>query len=109
MDYLHKKRFDFVSHALPLDTFGVVRFKGVEGFSRCYQFEIDLVSGNADIDLTEILKNPVTFTILREDGDIPFHGILAQFEQLHEVDEHVFYRAVLVPKLTCIWPFHSLV
>ena len=99
MDYLHKKKFDFVSSALPADTFGVVRFKGTEGFSMCYEFEIDLVSKNAEIDLTTVLKNPVSFTILREDGDIPFHGILAQFEQLHEMDEHVFYRAVLVPKL----------
>ncbi len=99
MDYLHKKKFDFVSRALPADTFGVVRFKGVEGFSTCYQFEIDLVSKNAEIDLTTVLKNPVSFTILREDGDIPFHGILAQFEQLNEVDEYVFYRAILVPKL----------
>ena len=99
MDYLHKKNFDFVSHILPANTFGVVRFRGTEGFSTCYRFEIDLVSNNADLDLTEVLKNPGTFTILREDGDIPFNGILAQFEQLHEMDEHVFYRAVLVPKL----------
>ena len=99
MDYLNEKKFDFVSSALPADTFGVVRFKGTEGFSMCYEFEVDLVSKNAEIDLTEVLKNPVTFTILREDGDIPFHGILTQFEQLNEVDEYVFYRAVLVPKL----------
>ena len=99
MDYLHKKNFDFVSHALPANTFGVVRFRGSEGFSMCYEFEIDLVSKDAEVDLTTVLKNPVTFTILREDGDIPFNGILAQFEQLHEVDEHIFYRAVLVPKL----------
>ncbi len=99
MAYLSEKKFDFVSSALPADTFGVVRFKGTEGFSMCYEFEVDLVSKNAEIDLTEVLKNPVTFTILREDGDIPFHGILTQFEQLHEVDEYVFYRAVLVPKL----------
>ncbi|MEA1936196.1 MAG: type VI secretion system tip protein TssI/VgrG [Thermodesulfobacteriota bacterium] len=99
MDYLSEKKFDFVSSALPADTFGVVRFKGTEGFSMCYEFEINLVSKNAEIDLTEVLKNPGTFTILRKDGDIPFHGILTQFEQLHEVDEYVFYRAILVPKL----------
>ena len=99
MAYLSEKKFDFVSSALPTNTFGVVRFRGTEGFSMCYEFEVDLVSKNAEIDLTQVLKNPVTFTILREDGDIPFHGILTQFEQLHEVDEYVFYRAVLVPKL----------
>jgi type VI secretion system secreted protein VgrG len=99
MAFLTQKKFDFVSRGLAADTFGVVRFKGSEGFSRCYAFEVDLVSTEAEIDLDQVLKNPATFTILREDGDIPFHGILSEFEQLHQVDEFVFYRAVLVPKL----------
>ncbi|MBT8489815.1 MAG: type VI secretion system tip protein VgrG, partial [Deltaproteobacteria bacterium] len=99
MAYLTEKKFDFVSQALPPETFGVVRFNGFEGFSTTYKFEIDLVSNEAEIDLSLVLENPATFTILRDDGDIPFHGILAQFEQQHEVDNYVFYRAVLVPKL----------
>ena len=99
MDYLTKKKFDFRSAAQPPDTFGVVSFKGTEGLSRCYEFEINLVSEKADIDLTQMLENPATLTILREEGDIPFNGILAQFEQLHEAHGYVFYRAALVPKL----------
>jgi len=99
MAFYTEKRFDFVSQGMAEDTFGVVRFKGSEGFSKCYEFEVDLVSTNAEMDLNQVLKNPGTFTILREEGDIPFHGILAEFEQLHQVDEYVFYRAVLVPKL----------
>jgi len=99
MDYLREKKFDFVSQALPRETFGVVRFMGFEGFSTTYKFEIDLVSNETEIDLSLVLENPATFTILRDDGDVPFHGILSQFEQLHEVDNYVFYRAVLVPKL----------
>ncbi|MBN1104845.1 MAG: type VI secretion system tip protein VgrG [Deltaproteobacteria bacterium] len=99
MAFLTQKKFDFVSRGLDPDTFGVVRFRGSEGFSKCYAFEVDLVSSEAEIDLNQALKNPATFTILREDGDIPFHGILAEFDQLHQVDEYVFYRAVLVPKL----------
>ncbi|PKN63282.1 MAG: type VI secretion system tip protein VgrG [Deltaproteobacteria bacterium HGW-Deltaproteobacteria-15] len=99
MAFLTQKKFDFVSRGLASDTFGVVRFRGAEGFSRCYEFEIELVSTETEIDLDQVLSNPATFTILREDGDIPFHGILAEFEQRHQVDEYVFYRAVLVPKL----------
>ncbi|MBN1105021.1 MAG: type VI secretion system tip protein VgrG, partial [Deltaproteobacteria bacterium] len=101
MSYVTEKDFSFVSSAAPLDsdTFGVVRFKGTEGFSLCYEFEVDLVSTEAEIDIDQVLKNPATFTILRKEGDIPFQGILAEFEQLHQVDEYVFYRAVLVPKL----------
>jgi type VI secretion system secreted protein VgrG len=99
MALLQEKKFEFRSQILPEDTFAVVRFKGVEGLSRCYEFEIDLVSQEPEIDMTEVLKNPATFTILRDDGNIPFHGILTDFEQLHEIDGYVFYRAVLVPKL----------
>ncbi len=99
MAFLTDKKFDFVSQALSKDTFGVVNFKGSEGFSKCYEFEITLVATDPEIDLDQVLQHPATFTILRQDGDIPFHGILAQFGQLHAVDEYVFYRAVLVPKL----------
>ena len=98
MAYLTEKQFDFRSSALPEDTFGVVDFKGFEGFSKPYEFQIMLVSSDPEIDLTEVLQNPAVFTILREEGDIPFNGILAQFEQLHAVVDHVFYRAVLVPR-----------
>ncbi|RJR31772.1 MAG: type VI secretion system tip protein VgrG [Desulfobacteraceae bacterium] len=99
MAFLTQKKFDFVSSGLAPNTFAVVRFRGAEGFSRCYEFEIELVSTETEIDLDQVLSNPATFTILREDGDIPFHGILAEFDQQHQVDEYVFYRAVLVPKL----------
>ncbi len=96
---LKQKKFEFVSQALPGDAFGVVNFKGSEGFSTCYQFEIMLVATDPEIDLTAVLQQPATFTILRDDGDIPFHGILSQFQQLHAVDKFVFYQAILVPKL----------
>jgi type VI secretion system secreted protein VgrG len=98
MAYLTSKKFDFRSSALADDAFGVVSFRGFEGFSKLYEFDIMLVSSDPEIDLTEVLQNPAVFTILRDEGDIPFHGILARFEQLHAVGEHVFYRAVLVPK-----------
>jgi len=93
------KRFAFVSAVLPAQTFTVVRFRGEEGLSRCYRFELELVAEEASIDLAAVLAAPVTFTILRADGDIPFHGVLAGFEQLHQMENYVFYRAVLVPKL----------
>ncbi|HQK86017.1 MAG TPA: type VI secretion system tip protein TssI/VgrG [Acidobacteriota bacterium] len=93
------KRFAFSSDALPAETFTVVRFHGEEGLSRCYRFELELVAEDASLDLAAVLAAPVAFTILRAEGDIPFHGVLAGFEQLHQMDNYVFYRAVLVPKL----------
>ena len=100
MAYLTERKYSFVSTGLDSDTFAVVDFTGEEGLSQTYHFEIMLVTDNADIDLGSVLKNPAQFTIHRDEGDdVDFHGILSNFEQLHEVDEHVFYRATLVPKL----------
>ena len=97
---LNKEKFTFTSNALDKDTFYVVSFKGQEGLSQLYRFDITLVSDKSDIDLQSVLKNRARFTVKREDGsDIRFNGVLASFEQLHHVDEYTFYRAVLVPKL----------
>jgi len=93
------KRFTFVSQGLPEDTFAVVEFKGTEGISRLYEFDITLASDDPEIDLKGVLQNPATLTIKGSDQDFPIHGILGQFEQLHEVKGHYFYRALLVPRL----------
>ena len=98
---LTRKKFDFVSQSPDLapDAFTVVEFSGFEGFSTCYQFEITLVGTDPEIDITSVLEHPATFTILRDDGDIPFHGILTEFDQLHAIDEYVVYKTMLAPKL----------
>ncbi len=94
-----KPKFLFTSKALPEDTFHVVRFRGTEGLSETYHFDITLVSAKPDVDLTEVLGQAATFTIQREDGAIPFHGALAYFEQLQQAGGMYFYRAELVPRL----------
>jgi type VI secretion system secreted protein VgrG len=102
-----RKEFTFVSDALPGDTFTVVDFTGREGLSSLYEFEIMLTSEDADIDLKAVLQNPARLTILRRDEVYPVHGILARFEQLHEANRRVFYRAVLVPKLWRAGLYHE--
>jgi len=100
MDYLTAKKFSFVSSALPADTFGVVRYRGSEGLSRCYEFEVMLVSDNLEVDLGDVIQHPVTLTFHREEGkDVQYHGILLGFEQLHSFNRVAFYRAHLVPRL----------
>jgi type VI secretion system secreted protein VgrG len=99
MAYQEERRFTFQSHVLPEETFSVVSFKGIEGISRLYEFDITLVSDDPDIDIGAVLKNGITFKILHEDVEEVFHGIPAFFELLREVDEKVFYRTLLVPRL----------
>ncbi len=99
MPQLSEYLFQFQSQAVDKNTFVVVRFHGEEGLSQLYSFEILLVSEKADLDLEAILQSPAVFTIKSKNGDLPYHGILASFEQLHKADTWVFYRAVLRPKL----------
>ncbi|MHC1753719.1 type VI secretion system Vgr family protein [Humidesulfovibrio sp.] len=99
MPQLSEYLFQFQSQAVDKNTFSVARFHGEEGLSQLYSFEILLVSEKADLDLEAILQSPALFTIKSKNGDLPYHGILASFEQLHKADTWVFYRAVLRPKL----------
>ena len=99
MPQLSEYLFQFQSQAVDKNTFAVARFHGEEGLSQLYSFEILLVSEKADLDLEAILQSPALFTIKSKNGDLPYHGILASFEQMHKADTWVFYRAVLRPKL----------
>lgn len=91
-------RFAFAIQGFDQNAFHVVRFSGEEGLSQLYRFEIELFSGDKAVDFDKALSNTATFTIKREKGDIPFHGILQSFEQLSHSGPYTFYRAVLVPK-----------
>lgn len=96
--YQEQKNFTFVSDACPEETFDVVRFKGIERISGLYEFDITLSSDDPDIDVRSVLRNPATFKIVTPDAELPVYGLMARFEQLQEVDEHIFYRGVLVPR-----------
>ncbi|NUU02191.1 type VI secretion system Vgr family protein [Herbaspirillum robiniae] len=96
------KRFEFSSAAHgDANPFDLVSMEGYEAISQPFRFELVLVSDNADIDFDAMLRHPATLKIFTQDGSrhAPYHGILAEFEQLHRADGYVFYRAVLVPRL----------
>jgi type VI secretion system secreted protein VgrG len=98
---LANKRFDFSSEAFGADKFAVVEMEGFESISQPFRFVLTLVSDDASIDFDTMLSHPASFVIYGPEGGIraPYHGILAEFEQLHRADGYVFYRAVLVPRL----------
>ncbi|MCJ8315284.1 MAG: type VI secretion system tip protein VgrG, partial [Pseudomonadales bacterium] len=99
---LDQKRFSFESlgNSLNKDSFAVINFQGFEALSKTYQFDVLLVSNKKDIDIDDVIQNPAVFKIHRGDqDDVLFNGILQDFEQLHEFNNHVYYRAKLVPKL----------
>jgi type VI secretion system VgrG family protein len=94
-------RFKFVSRMPQAPAFNVVSFTGTEAISKTYRFEIILISDDPDIDFSGMLNNPATLTVMSTDQatEVPYHGILAEFEQLSKVKDFYLYRAVLVPKI----------
>ncbi|SLM32879.1 hypothetical protein MTBBW1_80222 [Desulfamplus magnetovallimortis] len=102
MEFLTKEKYLFSSKApnISKEMFGVVSFKGVEGISKTYKFEITLISSMHHTDPLIILENPAIFTILRQEGgNVEFNGILTEFEEIQEFNGYLFYKAVLRPKL----------
>ncbi|WP_295441428.1 type VI secretion system tip protein TssI/VgrG [uncultured Thiodictyon sp.] len=102
MPPLTENTFTFESMGLAPETFAVVRFTGEEALSTLYRFDLLLAAQRADLDLAAVLQQPATFTIkgpLTGGADLPYHGILANFEQLHQAGQYYFYRAELRPRL----------
>ena len=100
-DLNQELRFFFQSDGQGLASLNVVQLKGSEAISQLFRFELILVSNSAEIDFKEMLSNSATLKIRSFDGskEVPYHGELAEFEQLNKINEYVFYRAVLVPKV----------
>lgn len=91
--------FDFNREDLP--AFKVIRFEGQEEVSRLFSFEVILASDSGDIDLDAALHAQATLRIKSRDHarSVPYHGMVAEFEQQGQVDNYFFYRAKLVPRL----------
>lgn len=95
--------FTISASTLPEDT-RVVGFRGSEGISRVYVFEIYLSvssSESQEIDLADVVGAKATLTVDRQDGRPPFvfHGIFSELSLVHEMGDRTLVRALLVPRL----------
>lgn len=95
--------FTVSASALPAAT-RVIGFRGTEGLSKPYVFEIYLVMTNyvgQDLDLADVVGTKATLRLSPSDGGAPFlvNGIFATVELIHAFGERSVFRAVLVPQL----------
>lgn len=95
--------FTVKSTVLPDDT-RVVGFRGSEGISRPYIFEVYLSISSEEgqeFDLADAVGARAALTLDRQDGRMPFlfHGIFSELSLVHEMGGRVLVRAILVPKL----------
>jgi type VI secretion system secreted protein VgrG len=104
--------FTMSSSVLPEGT-RVVGFRGSEGISRPYVFEIYLTidSGEShEFDLADAVGAKATLTLSREDGSPPFafNGLFSELSLIHEMSGRALCRALLVPQLWRLrQTFHS--
>ena len=93
--------FRFESKALPEST-RVAAFRGREGLSELYRFEIGLlVPEGADIDLDAVIGERATFVVNRgpDQEVLCWHGIIARIELMHAWHDRALYRVTLVPEI----------
>jgi len=83
-----------------LYNFQVVSFKGYQEIGELYRYEIDLISEEKEIDFDKMLTIDVCLKLHNEEnGYVYVHGVLEYFEAHQKIDDFIYYKACLVPKL----------
>jgi type VI secretion system secreted protein VgrG len=83
------------------------RFRGQEGLSELFRYELDLIHEETDVghqptivDIRQVLGRPVNFALLLPDGNSRFFsGIVNQFFQGNRDERFTYYRAIVVPQV----------
>jgi type VI secretion system secreted protein VgrG len=76
------------------------RMSAHEEVSRCFRFEVELLSDDARIPLKAMMARMVTISLVREDGSLRyFNGYVTEFRFLRADGGFAFYRMVLEPWL----------
>ena len=75
-------------------------FKGTEGISRLFRFELDFLSENSSISFSDIVGKNVTISLRQGDGTYRYlNGIISRFAQHATEEEFTSYSAEMVPWL----------
>jgi type VI secretion system secreted protein VgrG len=75
-------------------------FRGSEGMSRLFRFELDLLSEDQGITFTDIVGKNVTISVLQADGTPRyFNGVISRFGQGAAEGVFATYHAEMVPWL----------
>jgi type VI secretion system secreted protein VgrG len=76
------------------------RLKAHEEVSRCFRFEVELLSDDVQIPLKAMMARMVTISLVREDGSLRyFNGYVTEFRFLRADGGFAFYHMVLEPWL----------
>ncbi len=106
MPYTQENRFIAIDTPLGKDVLLLAGFRGTEGLSIPFSFELSLLSENHKVKFEDIIGKNVTVSIILADGDKRFfNGIISRFSQGRGGGEaggdprFSHYRATMVPWL----------
>ncbi|RMF79499.1 MAG: type VI secretion system tip protein VgrG [Planctomycetota bacterium] len=91
--------FLFTVGDLAADELKVARFTGRERLSRLFQFDVSLVSDNADLSPADLVGQACKLEIRGSGGTRFVHGIVRRFARDGEGVNLTKYSAVIVPKV----------
>jgi type VI secretion system secreted protein VgrG len=81
-------------------TLSFEHMAGWEALGKPFEYQVDLLSKSADVDVAAVLGKPMSIELSVEGGSPRhFHGITARFGQVGNDGEHIRYRATLRPWL----------
>ena len=80
----------------------VVRFRGREGISELFDFEVDFVSDDAAMDFDAVVGKPAVLEMATNDDPRFLHGIVSRFEETGVGPKFTSYAVRIVPAL---WTF----
>jgi uncharacterized protein involved in type VI secretion and phage assembly len=98
MKDLSRAQLAFQVQGYDVDEFLVVRFRGTEGLSQLYKFEVDLVLSRNNPSMHAVSK-PAALSVNTAKGERWFHGVVGRFEITGEGPDQTYARATLVPSL----------
>lgn len=101
---LDQAEFMFHSDALTNASLQVFHFTGRESLSQPFEFQIELICNDANLDLEAPLGQPATLTLRgRQYSGSRYlrivHGVIERFVQLSAGIRHSRYQATLVPTI----------
>ena len=93
-------RIDFPCGDGPAALLLVNTLTALEELSRCFRFDLELLSDDARIALKGLIGRMVTITLVRQDGSLRyFNGYVTQFSFIRTDGGFAFYKMVLEPWL----------
>ncbi|MFW6255081.1 MAG: type VI secretion system Vgr family protein [Chitinivibrionales bacterium] len=92
-------QFFFFCGDLDLSTFEVIDFEGKDSISSPYEFTINLISRNPDIQADEVVNKQATLYVYRDEEYYPYSGIISDFNYIETTTDFSRYSVVMVPRL----------